>query len=173
MAWKVVDRLTPTPPETSGKLIDDAMRARIEAEFTKYPSKRAALLTALHMVQDKYRCVSDQAMCELAEIFEISPAEVLDTMSFYDMYSRKKMGNHKIGVCVSLSCELWGGKDLMDRLRKKLGITPGQTTEDGKFSVVGMECIGACEYAPAILLDERLHKIDSLDQLDQLVDGVR
>lgn len=173
MAWKVVDRLTPTPAESAEPLIDAQMREQIEAEFVKYPTKRAALLTALHLVQDKYKQISDQAIRELAEIIEISPGEVLDTLSFYDMYSRHKMGRHKIGVCVSLSCELCGCKDLISRVKSKLGISPGETTDDGKFSLVGMECIGACEFAPAILLDEKLHQIEYLNTLEELIDNVK
>jgi len=170
MAWQISNRLEAT--KTSDQPVVDAqMRQQIEAEFPKYPTKQAVLLTALHMVQDKYRHVSDQAILELAEIIEISPAEVLDTLSFYDMYTREPQGEHKIGVCVSLSCELCGCKDIIGQVKDKLGIGPGETTEDGKFSVVAMECIGACEFAPAILLDETVHKIDSESQLSQIIDS--
>ena len=171
MAWDVVDRLK--EPALSGEaVLDDTMKAEIESDFGKYPTKRAVLLQALHLVQNKYRHVNDQAIVEIAALLELSPAEVLDTLSFYDMYSRKEQGEHKIGVCVSLSCELCGCKEIFETLKAKLGIGPGQTSDDGKFTVMPMECIGTCEYAPAILMDETLCKIESAAQLEELIEKV-
>ncbi len=169
MAWQIVDRLKGTP-DSADKVVTDEMRQKIEAEFAKYPTKQAVLLTSLHMVQNKYKQISDQAIRELAEIHEISPGEVLDTLSFYDMYSREKLGKNLIGVCVSLSCDICGCKDLMKKVKDKLNIGPRETTEDGKFTLIPMECIGACEMAPAILMNEDLHKIESVEQLDDLID---
>ena len=171
MAWQIIDRLQSAEPSAE-PVLDAALKERITAEFDKYPTKRAALLTALHWVQEKEGHLSDQAMCEVAEVFDLSPAEVLDTASFYEMYTREKRGRHLIGVCRSLSCELCGHENTVELIRAKLGIGPGETTEDGKFSVILMECIGGCEFAPAILVDEKMVKVESPEQLEKALQEI-
>lgn len=170
MAWKILNRLVGSEP--AGKpVLSKQVREQIKAEFAKYPTRRAVLLTALHWVQQELGHISDPAIREVAELIEISPAEVLDTLSFYDMYSREKRGHHIIGVCRSLSCELCGCYQLLEMVKNRLGIDPGETTADNKFTLLLMECIGACEYAPAILVDETLHKVDSAEAFDKILAG--
>ena len=169
MVWKIVDRMKGGAVAEGAVVVDEAMVSVIKADFERYPTKRAVLLKALHLVQAKEGFVSDQAMREVAGLLEISPAEVLDTLSFYDMYSRQKRGRHLIGVCVSLSCELCGCEKILGQLKKTFGIGPGETTEDGSYTVVPMECIGTCEYAPAILVDEQEYKIDDVEQLEEII----
>ncbi len=147
----------------------DAMKQEIVTLFDKYPTKQAALLAALHKVQDTYRHISEQAMLELAELLEVSPAQVSDTAGFYDMYSLRERGRHTIGLCESLSCELCGSESLLTALEEKLGIKPGQTTEDGKFTLMLMQCLGACDFAPAMLIDKVLYKNVSVDKLDDIL----
>jgi NADH-quinone oxidoreductase subunit E len=168
MVWNIDNRLAGSETAEAAVLSND-MRERIVAEFEKYPTKRAVLLTALHWVQKELGYISDAAIREVAGLIEISPAEVLDTLSFYDMYSREKRGHHIIGVCRSLSCELCDCHKIVDSVKDKLGIGPGETTADNKFTLLMMECIGACEYAPVILMDESLHKIDSVEALDKVI----
>ncbi|MCF7958975.1 MAG: NADH-quinone oxidoreductase subunit NuoE [Phycisphaerae bacterium] len=168
MTWESIDRLTPIdqPAET---LLDEAFRKDILDRAAKYPAKRAALLPALHAAQEKLGPLSDQVMVEIAELLAISPADVLDTATFYDMFTREERGRHLIGVCESLSCELCGCNELLDALTEKLGITPGQTSNDKRFSLVTMQCIGACDFAPAMLIDGELHKTVSVEHLDEIL----
>lgn len=168
MVWNIVNQLE-SSDATDTAVLSAGVRERIVAEFVKYPTKRAVLLTALHWVQKELGHLSDPAIREIAKIIEISPAEVLDTLSFYDMYSREKRGHHIIGVCRSLPCELCGCHKVADQVKEKLGIGPGETTADNKFTLLMMECIGACEMAPAILMDETLHKVDSPEALDKII----
>ena len=168
MVWNIVNKLKGSAA-TDKPVLSKTLREQITAEFKKYPTKRAVLLTALHLVQQELGEISDPAIREVAELIEISPAEVLDTLSFYDMYSRKKRGRHIIGVCRSLSCELCGCHKLLEMVKSKLNIAPGETTPDNKFTLLMMECIGACEYAPAILLDETLYKVDSAEAFDKVL----
>ncbi len=169
MVWDVVDRMKGGAVAGGAVVVDEEMAAVIRADFDRYPTKRAVLLKALHLVQAKEGCVSDQAMREIAGLLDLSPAEVLDTLSFYDMYSRQKRGRHLIGVCMSLSCELCGCEKILGQLKERFGIGPGETTEDGTYTVVPMECIGTCEYAPAILVDEQEYKVENVEQLEEII----
>jgi len=171
MTWESKDRLTATE-RSSEPVLDNEMKKAIGALCTRYPTRRAVLLPALHMVQDKFNCISESAILELAELLDIPPAEVLSTASFYDSYSLSQRGKHLIAVCQSLSCELCGCEQILAALQEKLGIEPGQTTQDGKFTLITAQCLGACDYAPAILIDQTLYKNISLERLDDIIQEV-
>ncbi len=136
------------------KILSDAMRDEIRALFPRYPSKRAVTLPALHMVQERFRCVPYQAMAEIAEVLEITPAEVHDTMSFYGFFPQAPIGDVRLWICRSISCMLRGGDELLEHACGRLGIEPGQTTPDGKLTIEFAECLGICDFAPAALADD-------------------
>src|SRR5262245_46726959 len=135
-------------------ILSDAVREEIRALFPRYPSKRAVTLPALHMVQERFRCVPYQAMAEIAELLEITPAEVHDTMSFYGFFPRAPIGDVRVWICRSLSCMLRGGDELLEHACGRLAIEPGQTTLDGRLTVEFAECLGLCDFAPAALADD-------------------
>src|ERR1700761_7759878 len=136
------------------KILSEAMRQEIRALFPRYPSKRAVTLPALHLVQERLRCVPYQAMAEIAEVLEITPAEVHDTMSFYGFFPQAPIGDVRLWICRSLSCMLRGGDELLEHACHRLGIEPGQTTPDGKLTLEYAECLGICDFAPAALADD-------------------
>ncbi len=105
-------------------------------------------------MQERLRCVPYQAMAEIAEVLEITPAEVHDTMSFYGFFPQAPIGDVRLWVCRSLSCMLRGGDELLEHACHRLGIEPGQTTPDGKLTVEFAECLGICDFAPAALADD-------------------
>ena len=142
-----------TTPRTRIPILSEPLRQKITALFPRYPSKRAVTLPALHMVQEHLRCVPHQAMAEIAELLEITPAEVHDTMSFYGFFPQAPIGDVRVWICRSLSCMLRGGDELLEHACKRLGIEPGETTGDGKLTVEYAECLGICDYAPAALAD--------------------
>lgn len=135
-------------------ILNESIRDKIRSYLPRYPSKRAVTLPALHIVHEYFRCVPLQAMAEIAEILEISPAEVHDTMSFYGFFPQAPIGETRVWICRSLSCMLRGGDELLDHACRKLGITSGQTTKDGKLTVEFAECLGVCDFAPAALADD-------------------
>jgi NADH-quinone oxidoreductase subunit E len=139
--------------------LTEDLRNRIRAEFPKYPDKRAVTLNALHMVHDEQRCVSTEAVREIAELLELHPAEVHDTMTFYNFFreSDRPLGKHRVWVCRSISCALRGGEELLTGLCEKLHLHPGDTTPDGKVTLEFAECLGACEGAPCILVNDECH----------------
>ena len=175
MVWQSIDRLTAEETATeagAGPVLNKQLCMAIGEQCKLYPTRQAALLGALHLVQDQLGRLSDRAMAEVAELLELSPAEVLDTASFYDMFHREGCGRHIIGVCESLSCELCGSAELLTALKEKLGIEPGQTTADGKYTLVTMQCLGACDFAPAMLIDRTLYKTVAPDELDGILQQV-
>jgi NADH-quinone oxidoreductase subunit E len=140
-------------------VLSEELRKRIRAEFGKYPNKRAAVLPALHIVHDADRMVSTAAIEEIAELLEIHPAEVYDTMTFYQFFKEQHdpLGRHRVWVCRSISCMLRGGEELLANLSERLGVQPGHASADGKLTLEFAECLGACEGAPCMLVDEDCH----------------
>jgi NADH-quinone oxidoreductase subunit E len=140
-------------------VLSEELRARIRAEFPKYPDKRAVTLPALHIVHDAHREVSNAAIAEIAELLELHPAEVADTMTFYQFFKEEghALGKHRVWVCRSISCALRGSEEMLLKLSERLGVKPGHTSTDGKLTLEFAECLGACEGAPCMLVDEDCH----------------
>lgn len=172
MAWLAEDRRA-EKVVVGEPLLSEAMKQRLRDEyFPRYPTRRAVLLPALHMVQHAYGWIPMQALEELAEFLEIPPAEVLDTASFYEEFWLKPKGKYLIQVCRSLACELCGSCELVEHLKRKLGIEVGQTTADRKFTLVELECLGSCGTAPAMLINDVLHENLTVQKLDELLEGL-
>jgi NADH-quinone oxidoreductase subunit E len=134
--------------------LSEQLREKIKAYLPRYPSKQAVTLPALHLVQDELRCVPLEAIREIADLLDLSPAEVHDTMSFYGFFPQAPIGDVRVWMCRSISCMLRGGDELLDFARGRLGVTSGQTTADGRLTLEFAECLGICDYAPAALADD-------------------
>lgn len=169
MAWKAIDRRTPEYDEQAPHVLTEPMKERIRAYFPRYANKQAVLLPALHVIQDEVGHVPPKAMAEVAELLEISPAEVMDTISFYTHFWTHPKGRHVIMVCRSISCELTGGREILAYLKDKLGIDEHETTEDGRFSLVTEECIAACDKAPAMIVDEQVYGHLTPERVDEIL----
>lgn len=152
-------------------VLTEEMKQKIRDLFPRYPSKQAVTLPALHMVHDAMRQVSREAIVEIAHLLDLHPAEVHDTMSFYGFFRDEKapLGKHRVWVCRSLSCMLRGGEQLLSDLCDRMHVTPGGTTADGKVTLEFAECLGACEGAPCILVDEDCYMNQSPQSVEQLV----
>ena len=137
-------------------VLSEEIRNQIRAEFPKYPNKRAVTLPALHIVQQSLQCVSTDMIKEIAELLELHPSEVSDTMTFYGFFrdSEHPLGRQRVWVCRSISCMLRGGEELLERVCDRFGIKPGQTTSDGRLTLEYAECLGACEGAPCVLVND-------------------
>ncbi|MEX2316025.1 MAG: NAD(P)H-dependent oxidoreductase subunit E [Pirellulales bacterium] len=136
--------------------LTDHMRGQIVELMPRYPQKQAVTLPALHVVQDELRCVPREAVEEIAEMLELNPAQVEDTLSFYGFFRHEQnpLGKHRLWVCRSISCMLRGGEELLTELCGRLNVRPGQTTSDGKVTVEFAECLGMCEGAPCVVLND-------------------
>jgi NADH-quinone oxidoreductase subunit E len=151
------------------------LRQKILDYLPRYPNKQAVTLPALHIVQDALRCVPLEAIREIADILDLSPAEVHDTMTFYGFFrdEKKPLGRTRLWVCRSLACALRGGDELLGTICQKLGVTPGGTSADGKITVEFAECIGVCEGAPAVLINDEGRPDVTPDKVDALLAELR
>ncbi|MCG8409366.1 MAG: NADH-quinone oxidoreductase subunit NuoE [Phycisphaerales bacterium] len=158
MAWESIDRRTPVFAEDAEPVLSEGVKQKIRAFFDRYETKRAALLPALHVVQNTYGHVSYQAMSEIAELLEIPPSAVLDTLTFYTHFWDHPKGRKVIVACRSLSCQLMGSEAVLKTLKEELEIDEHGTTEDGQYSLLTEECLAQCDDAPCLLIDEKMHK---------------
>jgi NADH-quinone oxidoreductase subunit E len=159
---------------TTTPMLTEKLREKIRSYLPRYPSKRAVTLPALHIVHEHFRCVPFRAMAEIAEILEITPAEVHDTMSFYGFFPQAPIGDVRVWVCRSISCMLRGGDELLEHTCRRLGIEPGRTTPDGKFTVEFAECLGICDYAPAALADDgRVYGPLDPEKVDAMIEELK
>ncbi len=173
MAWITENRRTAAVERRAEPYLTDDMKIDIANKyFPRYPTKRAVLLPALHAIQHEYNWIPTQAMEEIAAFLELAPAEVMDTATFYEEYWLKPKGKYLIQVCRSLSCEICSSDELTKHCKKKFGIDVGETTPDGKFTLVELECLGSCGTAPAALVNEVLHETVSVQQLDKVIDSL-
>ncbi|MFN4243480.1 MAG: NADH-quinone oxidoreductase subunit NuoE [Tepidisphaerales bacterium] len=169
MAWQAEDRRA-ARVKAGEPLLTEAMRKFLaERYFPRYPTKRAVLLRALHLIQHAYGYIPMQAIEEVATFLEISPAEALDTASFYEEYWLKPKGKYLVQVCRSLSCELLGSEQITQRVCRKLGVEPGETTADRRFTVVELECLGACGTAPVALVNDVLFEELTPEKMEKIL----
>lgn len=151
-------------------MLSEEEKKEIEAHIAKAPKRNAASLEALSVVQ-KYRgWVSDETLRDVAEFLEMSPHELDSVATFYNLVFRKPVGRHVILVCDSISCWVMGYEKLTARLDQKLGIQWGETTADQRFTLLPIPCLGTCDHAPALMIDNDLHRDLSADQLDAILD---
>jgi NADH-quinone oxidoreductase subunit E len=156
------------------RVLTPEMIDAIKAIFPRYPSRQAVTLPALHIVNDKLRCVPPQAVVEIAELLGLAPAQVQDTLSFYRYFKQDKPhGRCRLWVCRSISCALRGADELLHHLSHTLAVQPGETTPDGRVTLEYAECLGACEHAPCMLADSLLVKSVGQEQADAFVKALR
>lgn len=156
-------------------VLSEEIREQIRAEFPNYPNKRAVTLPALHIVHHALHQVSLDAIREIAELLELHPSEVHDTMSFYGIFRTEEnpYGKRRVWFCRSISCMLRGGEELMHHMCEKLHVHPGETTSDGRITVEFAECLGACEGAPCLLVDDECHVNLDEKSAAKLIDELR
>lgn len=149
------------------------LQARIDELVSHYPAdkKKSALLPVLHAVQDAHdNWLSVGLMDKVAEILEITPIEVYEVVSFYTMFNQKPVGKYMFEFCRTSCCGLRGADDMVDYACNKLGIKEGETTADGMFTVVGVECLGACGYGPMLQLGDFYHEHLTPEKFDDLIE---
>jgi len=141
--------------------------------IARYPRPKSALIPLLHLAQEQDGWVTDDAMEHLAELVGVTPAEVLGTCSFYEMFKREPIGTYLINVCTNISCQLLGGVELLEHAQKSLGVLAGSTTADGMFTLEDVECIAACTEAPCLQVNYRYRHRITYDEFDSMVDDLR
>jgi NADH-quinone oxidoreductase subunit E len=134
------------------------VKKRFEEVLTRYPTKEAALLPTLHMVQETWGWISPEAVHYVGNLLDLSPATVFGVVSFYDMYNQKPVGKYSLRVCTNLSCMISNAYDIYEGLCERLQVKPHETTKDGLYTVVEVECLGSCGTAPVVQVNNDYHE---------------
>ncbi len=139
----------------------------------RYPSKRSAVMDALRLAQERHGWLSPEALREVADALDETPAYCHSIASFYDMYHLEPVGRHAVEVCTNLSCALVGAQAVLDAFADELGVRPGETTEDGEVTLRAIECAGGCGGAPVVVIDHVYHEPVTVEDVPELVERLR
>jgi NADH-quinone oxidoreductase subunit E len=153
-------------------VISEQTRSKIDAAVAKYPEKRGALLPALHLVQAEHGHISRECAVEVAEIFEIRPVEVMEVVSFYNMFYDAPHAKHQVYVCTNLPCSLRGARSLLRQLESHLGVKAPGATSDQRIFLGHEECLGACGYAPMMRVDGQYHEDLDVEKAKRILDSL-
>ena len=149
------------------------LRERILDVMALYPDSRSAIIPALRLAQDEFGWLSTEAFEAVADATGFTPALAKSVASFYDMFRLTPTGRYEICICTNVSCALVGAADTMRAFERELGIHPGQTSEDGLFTLKTVECYGGCGWGPVVAIDERYHEPLPADEVAPLIDRLR
>lgn len=146
---------------------------KAEALFKKYPQKKAALLPILWIAQDQEGWISEEMMKYVADLVDVDYAHVLGVVTFYTMYNNKKLGKYHIEVCTNVSCLLKGSDKILETVERVCGTTVGHTSQDGRFTVSEVECMGACGGAPMLAIGEEYHEYLNSEKTEKLLERLK
>jgi NADH-quinone oxidoreductase subunit E len=151
----------------------DQLEKRFSEMVTHYPTKRSALVPMLLYIQDEVGSLTDEAIHEIGQRVDLSDLEVRNVVSYYSMLRTHAIGKYNIQVCTNISCMLRGSDKIFEHCEEKLGIGHKQDTPDGLFHLEEVECIGACSWAPAMMLNYEFHENLTPEKIDEIIDGIR
>jgi NADH-quinone oxidoreductase subunit E len=153
-------------------MLSEKAKAEINELKGKYPDPKSALLPALEIAQQENGWLSEEVMREVGEAMDLPPTEVASVASFYTMLYTQPVGEHVIQVCTNLSCSLLGAEHIVDYISRKLGIEVGDTTPDGKFTLLTVECLGSCGTAPMMQIDETYYEHLTEEKVERILAGL-
>jgi len=152
--------------------LTEQTKKRIEEIISRYEKKEAALLPVLHLVQREKGFISSQEEKQVADLLGIRPIKVKEVVTFYTMINQEPVGKYHIQVCSNISCSLLGAESLIEHLKGKLGIEVGETTQDKKFTLSTVECLGACEQAPCMMINFDYYGNLDKEKIDKILDSL-
>ncbi len=161
------------PDPTKKVEFPEEAKKRFDYILTRYPTREAALLPTLHLVQELWGYISPEAVHYVGELLDLSPATVFGVVSFYDMYDQVPVGKYRLRVCTNLSCMVSNGYDIYEHLCDKLKVNPHETTKDGLYTVLEVECLGSCGTAPVVQVNNDYHENMSVEKMDQLLEELK
>jgi NADH-quinone oxidoreductase E subunit len=154
-------------------MLSDAAKTRIRDLFPRYPDKRSVMLAALWITQEEKGYVTEEAMTDIAVLLDVTPVQVYETVTFYTMFTLQPVGKYLIQVCRTLSCALVGAGSLIRHLEQRLGITVGETTADGLFTLKKVECLAACGAGPMMQINNEFYEYLTTDKVDRILDDLK
>ena len=147
-------------------------RAKHERLLTRYPDREAAILPTLYLAQREFGHLSDEAILYVADLLGFTPARIYGVATFYTMYNKKPVGKYHLQVCRNLSCSLMGAEHLIEHVARKIGVRPGETTADGRFTLSTVECLGSCGTAPVMQVNDDYYENLTEESIDAILDGL-
>lgn len=153
-------------------LSDDRSKKLTEI-LARYPTKMAACIPTLHLCQEQNGWISEDVIAWVANRLDLSPAHVKGVVTFYTLFNQKPVGKHQLWVCRTLPCALRGSDQILEHCEKKLGIKPGETTEDGLFTLRTAECLASCGTAPMMQIDKEYHENLTTESVDTILDQLK
>jgi len=157
----------------SGGILSESIIQKIDLEAAKYPSRRAAVKSALRYAQAEHGWINEDVVAAVAEVLNLERIEVFEVATFYDMFYTRPVGRFPVRVCTDVSCLLRGADNIMESLCERLGVEVGETTADGRFTVFPAECLGACGGAPMMLVGDAYHEDLTPEGLDAILERYR
>ena len=151
-------------------MLSENVHQKIRALMAKYPHPRSALIPSLQLAQEDVGYLSPAVIREIGGIFRLTPSEVQEVASFYTMLYKRPVGKYVVQVCTNISCLLCRSAEIMTHLERRLGIKPGETTPDNKFTLMEVECLASCGTAPVVQINEDYHEDLTPGKLDQILD---
>ncbi len=148
-------------------------RAAFERMLARYPNREAAILPTLHLAQREFGYLSEEAIGYVASLLGFTQARIEGVATFYTMFNRKPVGKYHLQICRNLSCSLMGAEHLIERVSKKIGVKPGQTTADGRFTLTTVECLGSCGTAPVMQVNDDYYENLTEESIDAILGGLR
>ncbi len=148
-------------------------RQEIEAELARYPTKEAVCIDAMKIVQRHRGWVSDENIQDIAELLEMSASDLDGVATFYNLIYRQPVGRHVVMLCNSVSCWIMGYERMRKHLTERLGIQYGETTPDGRFTLLPIVCLGTCDHAPAMMVDNDLYRDLDAAGIDKALEGYK
>lgn len=152
-------------------MLSDQEKQELEKEIAALPARRSACIEGLKIVQRRRGWVDDQGIRDVAEYLGMSSAEVDGVATFYNLIHRRPVGRHIIRVCSSVSCWILGCDGILDILRQRLDVQTGGTTADGRFTLLTIQCLGTCDHAPAMMIDEETHRDLTPERIAQILEA--
>lgn len=151
----------------------DEGKSRLEMALSRYPQKRAALLPMLAFVQEKKGWIEPSDMEQVAAALDLTPAYVYSIATFYTMYNKHPVGRHLVQVCTNISCHLNRGEEVLERFLRETGTRPGEISDDGEFTVIEAECLGACGFATAVQVNDRYFECVTPEGVPEIISELR
>jgi len=151
----------------------ETAQAKFERMLARYPNREAAILPTLHLAQREFGFLSAEAILYVASLLGFTPARIEGVATFYTMYNRKPVGKYHLQICRNLSCSLMGAEHLIEHVAKRLGVKPGETTADGRFTLSTVECLGSCGTAPVMQVNDDYYENLSEESIEGLLDRLR
>jgi len=168
------ESMRPTGPEMRGGGFSAAARAELDEIRKRYPTTEASMLPALHIAQREWGgWLPDEAIEAVAAELGLPSARVYGVVTFYDLYHQKPVGRHRIRVCTNLSCQLRGAEEIMETLGRELAVGEDEVTPDGRCSYVHFECLGSCDTAPMMMVDDEYHENLTPNRVRQILKGLK